>query len=515
MSGLEVVGSIASVAQLAGTVYSISKTLYEVSNALSNAPSDIKDLAGDLERFSEELHLYARLLDKKHYDDHFHRLTANIIGECATICTKIDRVLRKLRTGSVWARVKWLYKEKEIVKLLTRLRDLKFSLLSVLQLMKYLKADHEIDAIKGSNRSLLEGPKNGSLSEETVAQVEATRKKLAGISVINDQDSTSSHSEARPDTLPDQESQVREDEAGHGAPMTSISTSQIGNHATHTEFQSFAVEKSGRSHDTISILPNNTVMQNPNNSVQSFHSAFSYLPQGLEDVSTSPAHRLRSSEIVGDAQIQGGGKADKSNITENMDPHFGLKAEIVAAAMKHYQMNQADAEAWAAASLTQFPSTSTGVQSGTAAPNAKITLPREGNGPSISIGKNKSGGFSSEREERHGREKLEAEVSFPMNVRHPLTANSAASALYDHDKKKVACATCRKRKIKCDGVEPICSTCARLSHDCVYDEVRMKSRPKRNYVDVSGLEERLSQFSPSPNSPKLILQASGLTYYSL
>ncbi|KAH6718208.1 hypothetical protein BKA61DRAFT_670620 [Leptodontidium sp. MPI-SDFR-AT-0119] len=30
MSGLEVVGSIASVVQLAGTVYAISKTLYEV-----------------------------------------------------------------------------------------------------------------------------------------------------------------------------------------------------------------------------------------------------------------------------------------------------------------------------------------------------------------------------------------------------------------------------------------------------------------------------------------------------
>jgi hypothetical protein len=135
-----------------------------VGNALSNAPSDIKDLAGDLERFSEELHLYARLLDKKHYDDQFHRPTAKIIGECATICTRIDRVLRKLRSGSVWARVKWLYKEKETVKLLTRQRDLKFSLLSILQLMKYLKADHEIDAIGGPNRSLIEGSKEEGLS---------------------------------------------------------------------------------------------------------------------------------------------------------------------------------------------------------------------------------------------------------------------------------------------------------------------------------------------------------------
>lgn len=33
MSGLEVVGSIASVVQLAGTVYAISKTLYEVGES--------------------------------------------------------------------------------------------------------------------------------------------------------------------------------------------------------------------------------------------------------------------------------------------------------------------------------------------------------------------------------------------------------------------------------------------------------------------------------------------------
>ena len=43
MSGLEVVGAIASVVQLAKVVISISKQLYEVANALSNVPSDIKD----------------------------------------------------------------------------------------------------------------------------------------------------------------------------------------------------------------------------------------------------------------------------------------------------------------------------------------------------------------------------------------------------------------------------------------------------------------------------------------
>jgi hypothetical protein len=96
MSSLEVVGSIgsigstASIAQLAGTVYTISKTLYEVGDALSNAPSDIKDLARDLETCSEGLNLPSCLLGRKNsrYSNRVCRLTAKVIGDCATICQK-------------------------------------------------------------------------------------------------------------------------------------------------------------------------------------------------------------------------------------------------------------------------------------------------------------------------------------------------------------------------------------------------------------------------------------------
>jgi hypothetical protein len=58
--------------------------------------------------------------------------------------------------------------------------------------------------------------------------------------------------------------------------------------------------------------------------------------------------------------------------------------------------------------------------------------------------------------------------------------------------KRLACTICRKRKLKCDGVRPSCSTCARLGHTCAYDEVRRKSGPKRGYVKA--LEQRLSRF---------------------
>jgi hypothetical protein len=56
--------------------------------------------------------------------------------------------------------------------------------------------------------------------------------------------------------------------------------------------------------------------------------------------------------------------------------------------------------------------------------------------------------------------------------------------------KRIACIICRKRKLKCDGTKPSCSTCTRLGHSCAYDEVRRKSGPKRGYVKA--LEERLS-----------------------
>ncbi|RYO73852.1 hypothetical protein DL766_010638 [Monosporascus sp. MC13-8B] len=57
--------------------------------------------------------------------------------------------------------------------------------------------------------------------------------------------------------------------------------------------------------------------------------------------------------------------------------------------------------------------------------------------------------------------------------------------------KRLACTICRKRKLRCDGIKPSCSTCTRLGHSCAYDEVRRKSGPKRGYVKA--LEERLKQ----------------------
>ncbi|KAL2685013.1 hypothetical protein Neosp_006107 [[Neocosmospora] mangrovei] len=88
--------------------------------------------------------------------------------------------------------------------------------------------------------------------------------------------------------------------------------------------------------------------------------------------------------------------------------------------------------------------------------------------------------------------------------REPVPDNSSVPK-----PKRLACMICRKRKLKCDGVRPSCSTCSRLGHACAYDEQRRKSGPKRGYVKA--LEERLKQVEtllktqePPTNVPKTL-----------
>ena len=101
--------------QLTGVVYSISKQLYEVGEVLSNASSDIADLSRALKVFLEELLLHATLVKVGNirYSDQVNRLAAKIIGRCATICMKIDRILKKNCE-------RWLYEKKELKKLSER-----------------------------------------------------------------------------------------------------------------------------------------------------------------------------------------------------------------------------------------------------------------------------------------------------------------------------------------------------------------------------------------------------------
>ncbi|RAL17233.1 putative C6 transcription factor Prf [Aspergillus homomorphus CBS 101889] len=71
------------------------------------------------------------------------------------------------------------------------------------------------------------------------------------------------------------------------------------------------------------------------------------------------------------------------------------------------------------------------------------------------------------------------------------TGHSDADSHYVPRPKRIACVLCRRRKLRCDGKRPSCGTCSRLGHECVFDEVRKKSGPKRGYVKQ--LEARLAQ----------------------
>ena len=55
--------------------------------------------------------------------------------------------------------------------------------------------------------------------------------------------------------------------------------------------------------------------------------------------------------------------------------------------------------------------------------------------------------------------------------------------------KRIACMSCRRKKLKCSSQRPSCANCARLGHECTYYEQRRKSGPKRGYVKQ--LESRL------------------------
>lgn len=73
-------------------------------------------------------------------------------------------------------------------------------------------------------------------------------------------------------------------------------------------------------------------------------------------------------------------------------------------------------------------------------------------------------------------------------------------------KRHIACGICRRRKLKCDGKKPTCSTCQRLNQVCEYSDVIRKAGPKRGYVRVlegrvAQLEKLLNDYNINENDP--------------
>lgn len=48
----------------------------------------------------------------------------------------------------------------------------------------------------------------------------------------------------------------------------------------------------------------------------------------------------------------------------------------------------------------------------------------------------------------------------------------------------LACVLCRKKKVKCDGVQPSCSRCRSIGNCCQYSEPPKKRGPPKGYVEV-------------------------------
>lgn len=137
MDPITAIGAVASVVQLAGAALSLSQTLYTLGSAVVSAGEDVQALADDLKTFSQSLTLLSRLLEdsKSWYTDDIYLLTAKIIKDCSELYLKIDKVLIKLGGNgkSTWKlRVKFVYKESQIRKLLARLRDMKGTLATIL-----------------------------------------------------------------------------------------------------------------------------------------------------------------------------------------------------------------------------------------------------------------------------------------------------------------------------------------------------------------------------------------------
>ena len=125
--------------------------------------------------------------------------------------------------------------------------------------------------------------------------------------------------------------------------------------------------------------------------------------------------------------------------------------------------------------------------------------PGNDNGKGKGKGKGKGNGNSGHKRPRSHNSDVE-EIAPPPD---PILDNSSVPK-----PKRLACVICRKRKLKCDGVRPSCSTCSRLGHACAYDEQRRKSGPKRGYVKA--LEERLSECPFATHLLRLVF--SQLTY---
>ncbi|RDL41867.1 uncharacterized protein BP5553_01846 [Venustampulla echinocandica] len=187
MDPLSAVGAVASVVQLAGAALSLSQTLYSLGTAVASAGEDVQALADDLKTFSQSLTLLSRLLEdsKCWYSDDIYLLTAKIIKDCSELYVKIDKVLVKLggHGKSTWKlRVKFVYKEGQIRKLLSRLRDMKGTLATILM---SLQVDLQLSLLNISSSSKIQRVHEQPLLPETIETLKDAQKAVESNVIVS------------------------------------------------------------------------------------------------------------------------------------------------------------------------------------------------------------------------------------------------------------------------------------------------------------------------------------------
>ncbi|KAN0122065.1 hypothetical protein V8E51_000391 [Hyaloscypha variabilis] len=182
MDPLTAVGPVASVLQLAQTALSLSKTLYSVGAAVASASENTQVLAQDLKTFSQSLTILSRLLEdsKSWYSDDIYLLTARVIKDCAELYVKIDKILFKLGSNgkSTWKlRVKFVYKEGQIKKLMKQLQNMKGTLATILT---SLQVDLQLSLLNISSSSKIQRPPEKPLQPETIQTLREAQKAVEG-----------------------------------------------------------------------------------------------------------------------------------------------------------------------------------------------------------------------------------------------------------------------------------------------------------------------------------------------
>ncbi|KAJ2861381.1 hypothetical protein GGI22_002467, partial [Coemansia erecta] len=80
----------------------------------------------------------------------------------------------------------------------------------------------------------------------------------------------------------------------------------------------------------------------------------------------------------------------------------------------------------------------------------------------------------------------------PVDLNSPSSSHLLMSHIGPDGKRQRvsrACDKCRRKKVKCDGKQPVCTHCEELGHQCTYLDATKKRGPPKGYIEV--IETRL------------------------